>query len=143
MLISINPDNPQEKRILEVVECLRNGGVIIYPTDTIYAIGCDLFNPKAIDKLCRIKRIKPDKSKFSFICYGLSDISQYTKQIDNTVFKSMKRTLPGPYTYILNANNKVPKIVQAKKKTVGIRIPDQNITRTIVKELGNPIITTS
>lgn len=143
MILSINPDNPQENKIREVVACLKKGGIIIYPTDSIYAIGCDLYNQKAIEKICRIKKVKPDKTKFSFICYDLSDLSQYAKQLDNIIFKSMKRTLPGPFTYILNASSKVPKIIQAKKKTVGIRVPDNNIPRMIVQELGNPILSTS
>ena len=143
MILNINPDNPQENKIREVVQCLRKGGVIVYPTDSIYAIGCDLYNQKAIEKICRIKQVKPDKTKFSFVCYDLSDLSQYAKQLDNSIFKSMKRTLPGAFTYILNASSKVPKIIQAKKKTVGIRVPDNNIPRMIVKELGNPILSTS
>jgi tRNA threonylcarbamoyl adenosine modification protein (Sua5/YciO/YrdC/YwlC family) len=143
MLISINPDNPQENKIREIVNCLRKGGIIAYPTDSIYALGCDLYNQKAIERLCRIKQVKPDKTKFSFVCYDLSDLSQYAKQLDNSIFKSMKRTLPGPFTYILRASGKVPKIIQAKKKTVGIRVPDNNIPRNIVKEIGNPILSTS
>lgn len=143
MILNINPDNPQEKKIAEVIKCLKKGGIIVYPTDTIYALGCDLYNQKAIEKLCRIKQVKPDKTKFSFVCYDLSDLSQYAKQLDNNTFKSMKRTLPGPFTYILNASGKVPKIIQAKKKTVGIRVPDNNIPRMIVNELGNPILSTS
>ena len=143
MLISINPDNPQENKIREVVACLRKGGIIAYPTDSIYALGCDLYNQKTIEKLCRIKQVKPDKTKFSFVCYDLSDLSQYAKQLDNGIFKSMKRTLPGPFTYILRASGKVPKIIQAKKKTVGIRVPDNNIPRNIVREIGNPILSTS
>ena len=143
MILNINPDNPQEKKIREVVQCLKKGGIIVYPTDSIYALGCDLYNQKAIEKICRLKQIKPDKTKFSFVCYDLSDLSQYAKQLDNKIFKSMKRTLPGAFTYILNASSKVPKIIQAKKKTVGIRVPDNNIPRMIVQELGNPIVSTS
>jgi len=143
MIININPDNPQEKKIREVVQCLKKGGIVVYPTDSIYALGCDLYNQKAIEKICRIKQVKPDKTKFSFVCYDLSDLSQYAKQLDNSIFKSMKRTLPGAFTYILNASSKVPKIIQAKKKTVGIRVPDNNIPRMIVQDLGNPILSTS
>ncbi|MCP4520522.1 MAG: threonylcarbamoyl-AMP synthase [Cytophagales bacterium] len=139
----INSENPQERKIEEAVRILQNGGVIIYPTDTVYALGCDIHNQKAIEKLCRIKGVKADKTNLSFICYDLSHISEYTKQLDNNVFKVMKKALPGPFTFILNASTKVPKLLQAKKKTVGIRVPNNNIAREIVNRLGNPIITTS
>ncbi|TVR37439.1 MAG: threonylcarbamoyl-AMP synthase [Cryomorphaceae bacterium] len=143
MLINIHPDNPDPKRIDQVVDVLRKGGVIIYPTDTVYTIGCDLMNIKALEKVARIKNIKLDKANFSVICYDLSQISEYTKPLDNTVFKLMKKALPGAYTFILNASGQVPKIFQSKKKTVGIRVPDNNIPREIVRVLGNPIISTS
>jgi len=139
----IYPDNPQQEKIYRIVEILRKGGVIIYPTDTIYGLGCDIFNSKAVEKVCRIKGIKKDKSNLSFICHDLSQISEYTRNIGTPVFKLMKKTLPGPYTFILDAASKVPKSVNAKRKTIGIRIPDHNIPRMLVKELGNPIITTS
>jgi len=139
----IYPDNPQQEKIYRIVEILRRGGVIIYPTDTIYGLGCDIFNSKAVEKVCRIKGIKKDKSNLSFICHDLSQISEYTRNISTPVFKLMKKTLPGPYTFILDAASKVPKSVNAKRKTIGIRIPDHNIPRMLVKELGNPIITTS
>lgn len=142
-LIQINPDNPQERAIERVVNCLRKGGVIIYPTDTVYGIGCDINNQKAIEKVCRIKGIKPEKNNFSFICYDLSHISEYTMPLDNTIFKLMKRVLPGPYTFILKASSKVPKLLSIKKKTVGIRVPDNNIPRMIVHYLDNPIVTAS
>lgn len=141
--ISINPDNPQDRYLDEAVACLRNGGVIIYPTDTVYGIGCDIFNQKALQRVYQIKGIKPNKINLSFICYDLSDISQYAKQLDNTTFKLMKKALPGPFTFILDASSKVPKILQAKKKQVGIRVPDHNIPRELVRRLGNPIITSS
>ncbi|MBX2843033.1 MAG: threonylcarbamoyl-AMP synthase [Flammeovirgaceae bacterium] len=141
--IKINPDNPQENKIRQVVEVLKSGGLVIYPTDTIYAIGCDIYNTKAISRLCRLKGVKPDKLDFSFICYDLSEISNYAKRISNLVFKLMKKTLPGPFTYILGASSNVPKIFGIKKKQVGIRVPNNNIPREIVKELGNPILTTS
>jgi tRNA threonylcarbamoyl adenosine modification protein (Sua5/YciO/YrdC/YwlC family) len=143
LYLSINPDNPQERLLAQVVECLAQGGVVIYPTDTIYGIGCDITNQKAVQRLCQIKGIKPNKINLSFICYDLSDISQYARQLDNATFKLMKKTLPGPFTFILEASSKVPKLLQAKKKQVGIRVPDHNIPREIVRLLGNPIITSS
>lgn len=142
-LIKINPENPQQKKILKVVDCIRNGGVIIYPTDTIYGLGCDIFNRKAVEKVCRIKEVKPEKIDLSFICYDLSNIAKYAKNIHTPVFKLMKKALPGPFTFILQANNNVPKILKTRKKTIGIRVPDNNIPRNIVHLLGNPVITTS
>ena len=142
-LIEINPDNPQPNKIKEVVEYLRKGEIIIYPTDSVYAFGCDLFNVKAIEKLCVLKNQKINKRKFSFVCKDISQVSEYARQFGNSIFKMMKKILPGPYTVILNASSKVPKVVQAKKKTVGIRIPDNNIALAIVEELGNPMITST
>ena len=142
-LIKIYPENPNPKRIEQVVDVLRNGGIIIYPTDTVYGMGCDITNQKAIERICLIKGVKPQKHNFSFICYDLSNISDYTRAVGTPVFKIMKKALPGPFTFILNANNNVPKLLNNKKKTVGIRIPDHAIPRTLVKELGQPIITTS
>jgi tRNA threonylcarbamoyl adenosine modification protein (Sua5/YciO/YrdC/YwlC family) len=142
-LIKIYPENPQPSAINKVVKSLQNGGVIIYPTDTVYGLGCDIFNQKAVERICRIKGIKPEKSNLSFICYDLSHISEFAKNINTPLFKIMKKALPGPFTFILNATSTVPKIINPKKKTIGIRIPDNNIPRLIVKELGNPIITTS
>ncbi|MBX9851429.1 MAG: threonylcarbamoyl-AMP synthase [Cytophagaceae bacterium] len=142
-LLSINPDNPQPNKIREVVEVLREGGLVIYPTDTIYGLGCDIHNTKAVERICRLKNLNPQKANLSFICYDLSHISEYTKNLPTNVFKVMKKSLPGPFTFILNSSNKVPKILNTRKNTVGIRIPDNNIPREIVKELGNPIITTS
>ncbi len=142
-LIKLYQENPEMKKIEKIVAVLRDGGVIIYPTDTVYGIGCDIFNQKAVERVCRIKDVKPDKNNFSFICYDLSHISEYAKNLNTSVFKVMKKSLPGPFTFILESNNKVPRVLNAKKKTVGIRIPDNNIPRMIVKELGNPIITTS
>lgn len=141
--IKLYPENPERDKIEHVVEVLRDGGVIIYPTDTIYGIGCDLFNKKAVDRVCRIKGIKPKNFNLSFICYDLSDISNYVKRIDTPTFKVLKKALPGPFTFILESNSNVPKILNANKKTVGIRIPDNNIPRMIVQTLGNPIISTS
>lgn len=143
MLIKIYPENPNPKAIEQVVEVLKKGGVIIYPTDTIYGLGCDITNQKAIEKVCRIRGVKPEKANLSFICYDLSHISDYIKPIDNTTFRILKKALPGPFTFIFNANNNVPKLLSSKKKTVGIRVPDNTIARCIVKELGNPILSTS
>ncbi|GLU51894.1 L-threonylcarbamoyladenylate synthase [Dyadobacter frigoris] len=141
-LIRIYPENPDERKIRQVVDCLRDGGLVIYPTDTIYGLGCDIFNTRAVEKIARIKGIKAQKNDFSFICYDLSHIADYAR-VGNSAFKIMKRVLPGPYTFILDANNQVPKLLNTNKKTVGIRVPDNLIPRLIVKELGNPIVTTS
>jgi tRNA threonylcarbamoyl adenosine modification protein (Sua5/YciO/YrdC/YwlC family) len=143
MLVSIHPENPDSRKISMVVDILRTGGVIIYPTDTVYGLGCDIFNSKAVERVARIKGINPEKANFSFICRDLSHLSDFTRQISNHTFKIMKRYLPGPFTFILEANSKVPKLFKNKKKTVGIRIPDHNIPLEIVRMLGNPILTTS
>lgn len=143
MLIKIYPKNPEEKKIRQVVDCLKEGGIIIYPTDTVYALGCDAFNKKALEKICRIKNLDIKKHKLSFLCYDLSHISDFTKQLSTATYKLMKKTLPGPYTYILNANNNIPKLFKSKKKEIGIRIPDNSIAREIVKLLERPIATTS
>ena len=143
MLLKIHPQNPSQKQIERVVDCLKNGGVIIYPTDSVYGMGCDIYNSKAVAKIARFKGLKPEKAKFSFICSNLSQLSDYTLPINNSLFKLMKSLLPGPYTFILNANNNVPKNIQSKKKTVGIRIPDNTIPIEIVNILGNPIMSTS
>jgi len=143
MLIRIYEENPSQKHILQVVDALKKGSIVIYPTDTIYALGCDINNHKAVEKLAKIKGIDYKKAQFSFICHDLSSLAEYSKPLSNNIFKVMKRNLPGPFTFILNASNKVPKILKSKKKTVGIRVPDNNIIREIVKELGNPILTTS
>jgi tRNA threonylcarbamoyl adenosine modification protein (Sua5/YciO/YrdC/YwlC family) len=143
MLLKVYEENPSHQIIRQVVEVLKSGGLVIYPTDTIYALGCDVFNHKAVERLAKIKGIDYKKAHFSFICYDFSNLSEYSKPINNTVFKMMKRNLPGPFTFILEASNKVPKILKNKKKTVGIRVPDNNIVREIVKELGNPVLTTS
>lgn len=143
MLIRIYPENPNEKAIEQVVQILKNGGIIIYPTDTVYGMGCDITNPKAIEKIAKLKGIKPEKANFSFICYDLSHISDYIKPIDTATFRVLKKALPGPFTFIFNANSNVPNLLSSKKKTVGIRVPDNNIARCIVKALGNPILSTS
>lgn len=143
MFIKIYEENPNPKSISQVVDILRKGGVIIYPTDTIYGIGCDITNPKAIERVCQIRGLKPDKANLSFICNDLTSISLYTKPIDNTTFRLLKKSLPGPFTFIFNASGQVPKLLSSKKKTVGIRVPDNNIAREIVRELGNPIVSAS
>lgn len=143
MIRKIYPENPNPKEVDRVVDILKDGGVIIYPTDTVYGLGCDITKPKAIDRVAQIKGIRPDKNNFSFIVYDLSHLADYTKPIDNTIYKLMKRNLPGPFTFILEASNNVPKILKSKKKTVGIRIPDNPIILEIIRVLGNPILTTS
>ena len=140
--IKIYEDKPNESAIKKVVDVLKNGGLIIYPTDTVYGLGCDITNTKALEKVAKIKGIKLEKANFSFICHDLSHISDYVKQIDTSTFKLLKRSLPGPYTFILPGNNNLPKEFK-KKTTVGIRIPNNNIIREIVKMLGNPIVSTS
>lgn len=142
MYIKLFEDNPNEEAILKVVEVLKNGGVIIYPTDTIYAIGCDINNVKAVQRVCQLKGVKPEKANFSMICRDLSNISAYAK-VSNEVFKVMKRSLPGPFTFILPATNKLPNVMMNRRKTIGIRVPDNCITLSIVEELGNPLLTTS
>lgn len=140
--LKIHPQTPEIRKIEHVVRCLRDGGLVIYPTDTVYALGCDIHQARAVERIAKIKGIKPHKNDFSFICYDLSHIADYAR-VENAAFKLMKRLLPGPYTFILEASNKVPKLLNSNKKTVGIRIPDHPITRQIVNELGHPIITTS
>ncbi len=143
MLLKIYPENPNEKAIQQVVDCLKAGGIIIYPTDTVYGIGCDIMQQKSIERLCKIRNIKPEKANLSFICYDLSHLSDYVKQIDNSTFRILKKALPGPFTFIFNANNNVPKLLNSNKKTVGIRIPDHSVARSIVQILGNPIVSSS
>ena len=142
-LLKIHPDNPSQHKIDIAVDVLRNGGLIIYPTDTVYGIGCDLYNKKAVERLCQLLGIKPGKLKLSFICNDLSHVSEYARGITTPVFKMMKKAVPGPYTFILQASSRVPKIFDANKKSVGIRVPSNNITRAIVESLGNPIISAS
>ena len=140
--IKIYPENPNQKEIDKVVKVLKDGGLIIYPTDTVYGLGCDITNTKALEKIAKIKGVKLEKANFSFVCSDLSNISDYIKQIDTSTFKILKRALPGPYTFILPGNNNLPKEFK-KKTTVGIRVPDNNIVIDIVKKLGNPIVSTS
>jgi tRNA threonylcarbamoyl adenosine modification protein (Sua5/YciO/YrdC/YwlC family) len=143
MLVNIHPDNPQPRLIKQVVEVLRKGGLVIYPTDTIYGLGCDISQHKAIERICQIKQVDPQKANLSFVCYDLSDLSNYAKQLETPVYRSLRQHLPGPYTFILEASRQVPKILRTKKDTVGIRVPDNNIARAIVQELGNPILSAS
>jgi tRNA threonylcarbamoyl adenosine modification protein (Sua5/YciO/YrdC/YwlC family) len=143
MLLRLNNENPTTKDIERIVNCLKDGGIIIYPTDTVYALGCDITKVKAVERICKLKNIKPEKSKFSFVCSDLSHLSEFTKPISNDIFRIMKKALPGPYTFILEASSNVPKIIKQERKTVGIRVPDNSICREIVNALGNPIISTS
>lgn len=143
MLLKVYPENPAPRHISLIVEELKKGGVIVYPTDSVYALGCDMYNQKAIDRICRLVGKKPEEANLSLICYDLSNISEYTVPFETRIFKMMKRALPGPYTFILNSNSKVPKLFKNKKKEIGIRVPDNNIPRDIVRELGNPLITAS
>ena len=142
-LIKLYPENPDSKKVRDIANQLSNGAVIIYPTDTVYGLGCDIFNAKALERVRQIKGIKGKGLNLSFICEDLSHISEYTKHVATPIFKMMKKGLPGPYTFILEASSKVPKILNTRKKTVGIRVPDNNIPREIVAALGNPIITSS
>ncbi|WP_248722797.1 L-threonylcarbamoyladenylate synthase [Seonamhaeicola sp. ML3] len=140
--IRIYEENPNPKEINRIVSILKKGGLIIYPTDTVYGLGCDITNLKALERVAKIKGIKLEKSNFSFVCHDLSNLSDYVKQIDNSIFKILKRALPGPYTFVLPGSRSLPNPFK-KKKTVGIRVPDNNIALEIVKQLGNPIISTS
>lgn len=143
MLIRIHPDDPQPRLIKQVVECLQKGGVIIYPTDTIYGLGCNIFNATAIERICRIKGIDPKKAQFSFVCSDLSHLSVYSKSVDTATFRMLKRLLPGPYTFILEASKLVPRMLKNKKDTVGIRMPDHKICRQLVYELEHPLMSVS
>ena len=143
MLLQIHPDNPQPRLIKQLADCLLDGGVIIYPTDTIYGIGCDIFQRKAIERICKIKNIDPQKAQLSFICEDLSNLSDYTKSIDTPLYRMLKNYLPGPYTFILPASKLVPKILQSKKSTIGLRVPDNEICRNILNITGHPLISTS
>src|SRR5438552_11725923 len=143
MLISIHPENPQPRQIKAIIDVLQKGGVIIYPTDTIYGLGCDIFQHRAIEKICRIKKIDPHKAQLSFICPDLSNLSDFAKQLSRTTYRLLKEYLPGPYTFILPASKQVPKILQNKKDTIGLRIPNNTIALTIIKELGHPLLSAS
>jgi tRNA threonylcarbamoyl adenosine modification protein (Sua5/YciO/YrdC/YwlC family) len=142
-LIRLYEENPDPDKIRQIAATLRDGGVVIYPTDTVYGMGCDIMNLRAVERICKIKGINPRKHNFSIICADLSNISQFTRVITKPVFKMMKKALPGPFTFILEASNQVPKILHSNKKTLGIRVPDHNVPRMLVEELGHPILTTS
>lgn len=143
MLLHIHPENPQQRLIRQVVESLEQGGIIIYPTDTVYGLGCDILQQKAVERICRIKKVDPKKAQLSFVCSDLSHLSEYARPIANPIYRMLKEYLPGPYTFILPASKMVPKIMQSKKDTIGLRIPSNNIVMEIVKELGRPILSAS
>ncbi len=143
MLITIHPDNPQPRLIKQMADCLLDGGIIIYPTDTIYGIGCDIGHTKAIEKICRIKNVDPAKAQLSFICNNLSHLSDYTKSIDTPLYRILKQHLPGPFTFILPASKLVPKILQSKKSTIGLRVPDNKICLALCEAIGRPILSAS
>ncbi|MEP6949005.1 MAG: L-threonylcarbamoyladenylate synthase [Ginsengibacter sp.] len=143
MLLRIHPQNPQERLLRQVADCLKDGGIIIYPTDTIYGLGCDIYQQKAIERICKIKNVDPQKAQLSFICRDLSNLSDYTKSIDTPLYRVLKNHLPGPYTFILPASKEVPKILKSKKDTIGLRIPDNVICGAILETLGNPILSAS
>jgi tRNA threonylcarbamoyl adenosine modification protein (Sua5/YciO/YrdC/YwlC family) len=143
MLLPIHPANPDPRKIAQVVECLRKGGIIVYPTDSVYSMGCDMLNTKALEQLARIKQVKLEKANFSLVCSDLSHLTEYSKQLSNPIYKLMRSLLPGPYTFILEASKPIPKIFSDRKKTVGIRVPDNAIARAIVEALGHPIVATS
>ncbi len=143
MLLQLHPDNPQPRLLKQIADCLTTGGIIIYPTDTIYGLGCDIHHPKAIERICKIKNVDPKKVQLSFICRDLSHLSDYTKSIDTPLYRMLKAYLPGPYTFILPASKQVPKILKSKKETIGLRIPDNIICKQILEVLDNPILSTS
>jgi tRNA threonylcarbamoyl adenosine modification protein (Sua5/YciO/YrdC/YwlC family) len=139
----VHPKNPQDKHIQTIAKCLEDGGIIIYPTDTVYGFGCDIFHPKAVERICRIKNIDPIKANLSFICSDLSDLSRYSKSMATSTFRLLKSHIPGPFTFILPASREVPKILKSRKDTIGLRVPDNNIAREIIKKLGHPILSSS
>ncbi|MBS1564823.1 MAG: threonylcarbamoyl-AMP synthase [Bacteroidetes bacterium] len=143
MLLHVHPDNPQTRNIKTIIECLLDGGVIIYPTDTIYGLGCDIFQHKAVERICRIKQVDPQKAQLSFVCCDLSDLSKYTKSISTPLYRLLKSYLPGPYTFILPASREVPKILKSKKDTIGLRVPDNIIAHTICSELKHPVLSST
>ncbi len=143
MLLKINPDNPEQRKIDQVADCLNDGGIIIYPTDTVYGLGCDISHPKAVERICRLRNLDPAKAMLSFICSDISEVANYTTPISTPVFKLMRKNLPGPFTFVLNSNNQVPKLFKNKKRTIGVRIPDHPVPAAIVKTLGRPILTIS
>lgn len=143
MLLTVHPENPQSRHIRTIVDCLQRGGIIIYPTDTIYGLGCDILHHKAVERICQIKKVDPKKAQLSFICSDLSHLSDYAKQLSTTTYRILKEYLPGPFTFILPASKMVPKILQSKKDTIGLRIPDNKIAMAIINELGRPVLSAS
>ena len=143
MLVSVHPDNPQERIIKQIADCLQDGGVVIYPTDTVYGLGCDIFQPKAVERICRIKGIDPERANLSFICSDLSDLSKYARSITTPQYRFIKQYIPGPFTFILPASKEVPKILKSKKNTIGLRVPNHHITHAIAAALGHPILSSS
>lgn len=143
MLIQVHPENPEGRKINQIVDCLEKGGIIIYPTDTVYGLGCDIQNHHAVEKICRLKKLDPQKAQLTFICKDISQVSNFAHQIDNEVFRLIKKNTPGPFTFILKSGNEIPKILKNKKKTIGIRIPDNKIAIAIVEALGRPILSAS
>ncbi|MFQ5447777.1 MAG: L-threonylcarbamoyladenylate synthase [Saprospiraceae bacterium] len=143
MLLTLHPDNPAPRKVQRVVQTLRDGGVIIYPTDTVYGIGCDIFHQKAVERVCRIRGLNPAKAMLSFLCKDIAQVAQYAWQLDNDVFRLLKQNLPGPFTFILRSNNTVPKLFKNRKRTIGVRIPSNTITLALVEELGHPILSAS
>jgi len=143
MLLNIHPDNPQPRLIKQVVEALKQGGIVIYPTDTVYGLGCDILQQKAVERICRIKKVDPRKAQLSFVCSDLSHLSDFAKPLSNPIYRLLKEYLPGPYTFILPASKMVPRILQSRKDTIGLRIPGNNIAMAIVRELGRPILSAS
>ena len=143
MLLKINLDNPEGRKVSQVAEQLAAGGIIIYPTDTVYGLGCDINNSQAVERICRLRGLEPEKAMLSFICKDISQIAEYTMPIENNVFRLMKKNLPGPFTFVLRSNNQVPKMFKNRKRTIGVRVPDHHIPVAIVEALGRPILTTS
>ena len=143
MLLHLHPIDPQPRLLRQVIECLLDGGIIIYPTDTIYGLGCDIFQKKGIERICRIKNVDPAKAQLSFVCSDLSDLSKYTKSISTPLYRLLKNNLPGPYTFILPASKEVPKILHGKKSTIGLRVPDNKIAHAIIHELNHPLLSAS
>lgn len=143
MFLKINPENPEGRKIKQVIDVLKEGGIIIYPTDTVYGLGCDIFNQKAVERICRLRGLQPEKAMLSFICHDLSQVSEFAFQIENNIFKVLKKNLPGPFTFVLKSNNQVPKLFKNRKRTIGVRIPNNKIVETIVGELGHPILSIS
>ena len=143
MLVNVHPENPQERIVKQIADCLKDGGVIIYPTDTVYGLGCDIFQPKAVERICRIKGIDPEKANLSFVCGDLSDLSKYARSITTPQYRFIKQYIPGPFTFILPASKEVPKILKSKRNTIGLRVPDHKITHAIAAALGHPILSSS